>query len=368
MQSKGSCLILYDKSGVFLGMGNQELYLLGYEDMEEFRNYHNDFADLFVNKPGYIFKFQNFSWIDYTLHSGTPNKKVLIKSKNGKELETSLTINEIFLNQEINGSNICFCIELNASSLKKELSISSKSDIFEPAQEEPQSFTPQITAITQDTSSEHSENIFQESLLYNDDYTPSFEHEAKDEGSDFKMIVNEVPVLEANMGIKLKFDNDILTPPPQTYSSIDEIKIDDLDFVASLERYPDDKHEDLLNDTNLSVNNDNIKSMNSEFDLAAIADDLGLDINMLAQILGEFIEEIDIKMPLIKTCIDQGNFSKAQNETAKLKSVAHHLRIINLCKQFISLEEKLTQQDLEKSIQDFLNLQKIISSFKETIQ
>jgi len=119
-------LILYDKSGLFLGMGNQELYLLGYEDMEEFRNYHSDFADLFVNKPGFIFKFKNFCWIDYAQHSGTPNKRVLIRTKNGKELESSLTINEVFLQKEMNGTSIFYSVELsNVPSFKRDLPISS---------------------------------------------------------------------------------------------------------------------------------------------------------------------------------------------------------------------------------------------------
>ncbi len=72
---------------MFLGMGNQELNLLGYEDMEEFRNYHNDVADLFTNKPGFIFKFKNFSWIDYALHSEHPIDESYLKQKMAEKLK-----------------------------------------------------------------------------------------------------------------------------------------------------------------------------------------------------------------------------------------------------------------------------------------
>lgn len=123
------------------------------------------------------------------------------------------------------------------------------------------------------------------------------------------MVVNDVPTPEAVMGIRLKFDDAILNPEPQAYSSIDEIKIDDLDFTVSQERYPDDEQEDLLNDTNLLVNDIHIKreatSSDTDFDLCAIADELGLDISLLAQILSEYIEEIDTKMPIIKAAINQ---------------------------------------------------------------
>jgi len=60
--AKGHDLILYDKNSNFLGMGKSELSMLGFEDMEEFKSNFNDFADLFVNQPGYISKFKNFSW------------------------------------------------------------------------------------------------------------------------------------------------------------------------------------------------------------------------------------------------------------------------------------------------------------------
>ncbi len=57
-------MLLYTQNGHFLGMGAQELSLLGYEDMEDFRTYHCDVADLFIQKSGYISKFDTFLWID----------------------------------------------------------------------------------------------------------------------------------------------------------------------------------------------------------------------------------------------------------------------------------------------------------------
>ena len=77
-------MILYNKSGDFVGAGKDELSFLGFEDIDEFRHLHKDIADLFVNKPGYIFKFKNFSWIDYTLHSGAPKKKCYYQAKKWK--------------------------------------------------------------------------------------------------------------------------------------------------------------------------------------------------------------------------------------------------------------------------------------------
>lgn len=369
MQIKGSRLILYDKSGVFLGLGNQELYLLGYEDMEDFKNYHNDFADLFVNKPGYIFKFQNFSWIDYTLHSGTPNRKVLIKTKSGKEVETSLIINEIFLNKEINGANACFCIELSNAPFKKDLPATNKPDTI--SQIDPESFTPQIEIVSQDAPFKQTLNFEEAPTVYNMDYAPPLVPEENIE-TDFKMVANDEPIPETTIGIKLKFDDAILNPEPQTYSSIDEIKVDDLDFTVSQERYRDDEQEDLLNDSNLLVDDIKIKnketSPDADFDLSSIADELGLDISLLAQILGEYIEEIDTKMPIIKAAIDQEDFVVAKDETSKLKSISHHLRVLQLYTQFESLEKSIDDGDTKASNDALLNLTETIRIFKDTVQ
>lgn len=58
-------MILYDKECHLLGISKSILDFLGYEDIEEFKTYTNDVADLFQNRPGYIHRFKNFSWINY---------------------------------------------------------------------------------------------------------------------------------------------------------------------------------------------------------------------------------------------------------------------------------------------------------------
>lgn len=88
-------MILYDKKCNLVGMSKAVLDFLGYEDITEFKTFVNDVADLFQNRPGYIHRFKNFSWIDYVLYSGTPNKNAILLLKNGKELEVKIDIEEI---------------------------------------------------------------------------------------------------------------------------------------------------------------------------------------------------------------------------------------------------------------------------------
>lgn len=384
MQTKGSSLILYDKSGFFLGMGSQELYFLGYEDMEEFKNYHNDFADLFINKPGFIFKFKNFSWIDYALHSGTPNKKVLIKTKSGKEVETSLLINEIFLTKDINGASECFCIELTNNLLKNEIKSFTKTTPSLENNEKTTDFTmPDETSFIEDLPQKENIDIVEEKMHYGTDYD--------DQDMGIEPINEEPSLLNVDLpflqndepsSFKLKFDSDILLteekeeiqnpiPNQSEYSSIDEIKIDDLDFVAHEESYPEDNQEDLLKDTNLLVEDIGTKIKEEEFfDLSLSAEALGLDLDLIAQIISEYIDEMDQKMLLIEQYVQTGTdkINNVKDEILKLKSVAQNLRIISLLQPFEYLEKSLEFDSKEEIFHALENVNQSIKQFKENLQ
>ena len=60
-------MILYDDKYNFLGMSSHTLGFLGYEDIQEFISMHNDFANVFVQKEGFIYKYDNFNWIDFSI-------------------------------------------------------------------------------------------------------------------------------------------------------------------------------------------------------------------------------------------------------------------------------------------------------------
>ncbi|WP_052435277.1 Hpt domain-containing protein [Sulfurospirillum cavolei] len=384
-------MILYDKNGLFLGMGNQELYLLGYEDIEEFRNYHNDFADLFLNKPGFIFKFKNFSWIDYALHSGTPNKRVLIKTKNGKELDTSLNINEIFLSKEINGCSTFFSVELTNAPLYSEApasfaNLSSVATSSLDATESPKD-VPNETSFTSS------------SFLY--DYTPT--PPASDTQSLTVPFLSE-PVLETSVSLdassvehsyslkeeaqeafdfKLKFDHTVLDTPPvadvtspkdlsvEEYRSIDQIAQDDFHFTETLQPSSETPVSQNVEETSIFNRVETVDETALDepiaFDLCDCAEELGLDISTLAQIIEEYIENLDTAMPILYRAVHDNNRILAKNESLKLKSVALHLHIVPLYHALEHLETGLDFDTKEELLQTLQTLQDAIEIFKETV-
>ena len=390
-------MILYDKSGLFLGMGSQELYLLGYEDMDEFKNYHNDLAELFVNKPGYIFKFKNFSWIDYTLHSGTPNKKVIVKTKSGKEVETALVIHEIFLDHTINDAAMCYCVELSNSALKADLPHMSKNTarFAETSQEPIFEQAPKLIEIPQHDFIREDAPVKQPIISFANDYndtpvefetpnTVSFEPSLPIENIEEEIFSPLQLKEESPYDVKLKIDQDILlkeditkpiTPEPASfeYQSIDDITINDLHFASLQESYHEDANEDLLNDSNLFV--EEIKHTpllppkeDEIFDLAESAEQLGLDISTLAQIIGEYSDELTSKMQTIHDNINTNQYHEANQEIVKLKSIALTLTIPLLYDGFAILQKTLESGNQEDVIKVFNALENTIIEFKEIIQ
>ncbi len=109
-------MILYDDKHNFLGMSSHTLGFLGYEDISEFLSLNNDFANLFVNKEGYIYKFDNFAWIDFVLYSGSANKSAIITLKSGQETQVDLSIKEVFLTHPIGDIKKLYSVKLISNS------------------------------------------------------------------------------------------------------------------------------------------------------------------------------------------------------------------------------------------------------------
>lgn len=368
---------------MFLGMGNQELYLLGYEDIEEFRNYHNDVADLFINKPGYIFKFKNFSWIDYTLHSGTPNKRVLIRTKSGREVDTSLHIHEIYLTQDIFGEKTCFGVEFTNTPFKNEMPMASvtpssnTSSIYEepntsflaPEPDNTHTFSFDYTPSTDTVSSDNEDTASVE-----DTYSApiSFNSPATEE-SHFKLKI-DTAILETLPPVLT--EEEPLSITPKAYESIDEIQTKDLASLSNLESYPDDKYEDLQNDTLLLVDTPRLNvdasvfepAQEPLFDFSLIADELGLDISTLAIIISEYIEELEHKINLISSWLEQNEYALAKEEISRLRSVALHLHIMPLYQQFERLENSLKDANEDATFRALLLVKNVISDLKESVQ
>ncbi len=104
-------MILYDEFGRLLGADLESMKLFGCNNITEFKEKVEDISDFFINKDGYIRKFDHYGWIDYLNYSEEQIDKVLIKQKDNIAVEAKVVIKEIYNLIEINGSNITYIID-----------------------------------------------------------------------------------------------------------------------------------------------------------------------------------------------------------------------------------------------------------------
>ena len=104
------------------------------------------------------------------------------------------------------------------------------------------------------------------------------------------------------------------------------------------------------------------------FDFSLSADYLGLDISTLAELIEEYIVELDEQMKHIARAITLDDKETALEEIAKLKSVARHLHITALYEHFAHLEKSLAYDSDEEILHTLLLVQNAIADFKELVR
>lgn len=345
-------MILYSKNGEFLGIGKDELSFLGFEDLDEFKSLHSDVADLFINRPGYIFKFKNFSWIDYALHSGVPKKSVIVKLKTGNEAESSLSIKEIFLISPKNSEELYYSIEFvnsvqNGSTLAESI-LSSQAK--QTVDEKP------LDIKTFKEKEELREISFEENFI---------EELGKDISDDSEATKQKKSKQES--ALKLGVDNNIFKTdeelPKEAKLEISDNFIEDYRSKESLK--VDTKEKKL--EPYMDINTDyitNTKEEDIDFDLTRCIDELNLDISLVSELITDYINKIDETLPVIKSSLEKGDEKAIENSTYKLKGISDNLYIHQLSSR---LEDILKAKDLESKRVEFEKFEKFATIFKREL-
>lgn len=376
-------MILYDKNSNFLGMSQSELSMLGYEDMEEFKSNFNDFADLFVNQPGYISKFKNFSWIDYTLHSGAPNKNILLKHKNGTEIEAKVIISEVSLISQINDGSVIYCVEISTtlpateydiktdidfSSLEDKINTNKKHDQILADEEDEQSDIIQTfeDILSSEEQSKINNNKPMENLNENL-HLKITEDDTKDIQDDFKLQIEDDFDMDQEIDIKNDskeiFTDEEVDKPLKLKVVFDEDEIpSDIQTTTPPTTQKENNETFIINPEPVL---DDISKKKIEFDdidFMAIAEDTGMDLSDIAEIIEDFIKESEDYIE--KTKEESLGFDFVKNEAMKLKGVASNLKITNITNTLDSILENSDDKEEEILLQIF---QKQIKNLEEQL-
>ena len=184
--------------------------------------------------------------------------------------------------------------------------------------------------------------------------------------------------VQESFDFKLKFDHTVLDAPAEIssptqndlaveeYHSIDQIAQEDFHFTETLQPSTEAPTSQSVEDLS-SFNRVEPISEAIPFDLCDCAEELGLDISTLAQIIEEYIGNLDTAMPILYRAVHDNNRIVAKDESLKLKSVALHLHIIPLYQAFEHFETGLDFDTKEELLQTLQTLQNTIENFKETV-
>ena len=371
-------MILYSKSGEFLGIGKEELSFLGYEDLEEFKNTNNDVADLFVNKPGFIFKFKNFSWIDYALHSGAPKKSVILKLKTGNEVETAIKIKELFLNNPKDNEEIYYCIEFaNVMTQNNQMSTETSFIKATPTPSSPEHIKIEEDIIKEEKTEEpdaEEEKIEKPNIL-----TSSLDDDFKDDIKEKTSIsFDNVAVKEEETPFKLKIDDNSFEEEKdvQTKINITDDYVQEEQKTTIESNYEEDHvsenlppikiklvDEPLQNDIEIDPKNmyeesDVISEKEIEFDLLNCVEELGLDISLVSELLNDYVKQLDKTIPIIQSAIDEKNNELLKNNIYMLKGISDNLNIKQLSNMLVNI---LNKDNKKEELRKF---KQVVENFK----
>ncbi len=364
-------MLLYDKSGNFIGVSKEELALLGFEDFDEFKSMHNDLAELFLEKPGYIFKFKNFSWIEYVLHSGTPKKVAILELKNGKQIEVDIKITEIFTYGKSDNSNteILYCIELI-----------NKNSFIEQSAPKPSSFQADNMVDSQNQVKNINNLELNETK---DDFIHNDTTLEQDSPTDKLRIDSDVFIDDYNQ--KNNFEESFTTPFEEesldiqlktihaTKEGLENIKNDNFKNLSEppLEETEnkDKSHCEYIfqnEDKNSNTGLENHDSTNKEssikndetifFDITSCAQKLDLDLNLIAELIEEYFKDINNSIPEIESYIKSQNENSLKEKIYELKGIADNLSMNEISQKLQQILEAKSLDEKEILLSEFKNL------------
>ncbi len=372
-------------------MSQNELSMLGYEDLVEFKSYYNDFAELFVEHPGYISNFKNFSWIDYALHSGAPNKNVILKHKNGTEVEAELIITEILLMNPINDTSIAYCVEIHTlvTSSKSEF-LNIQNDIEKPLpvdtddnskilhiEEKEENSLDNFDDMLKENEAKESmrqifetESVIEDEIEINNDISKedfsiqSLESDIISEKEEF--IIDSIseqnePEIEEQIKLKVTFDDDLLESDKQPAPYIAQEETIEISEHVSIKKEEDfsDLTED-KEDSHQNIHEENFE----EIDFTQIAEDTGIDLSDIAEFIGDFIDESENYIKNLHDSENSSNYSFIRNEAIKLKGVASNLKMGKITKTLNTIIESKDGDKFDTILELF---QKQIKNLEEQL-
>lgn len=380
-------MLLYNQRKEFIGIDEDDLASLGFNNIADLMSESEDFADLFVKKPGFIHNFKNFSWIDFILHSEAEESKAIIHAK-GTNYSCVLHVAPFYFTSDETG----FIVHVrNVRALKGAEDAQANKDLeasggiqapVKPtpvekvaAAPEPEPAAPEINIslddISADSPSEDLEIADTQSFEL-----PSFEQDSSLELQEPDPLdipepaeidlglssgVNEFGApLDIDYNEPLTLDDDVMQddfalPEEETVSPVDE---------TTEPQTPKREEKPMLGDYVSGGSADSeylselVRSGDYKYDPNVAANELGLPVDLIEEFIGDFIDQAHEFHDDLFASLESGDFDNVQVLSHKLKGVAANLRVEDA---FDVLSVVNTSKDTEEVMPNLQHFYKIIA-------
>ena len=345
-------MILYDQNRKLMAISDELIDFLGFNSIEDLKKNINDISNLFEKKPGYIYNFKNFSWINYLLSNSSKEHKAIISLQNSN-IEVGISITPLISWDNQTKYFLVNLTPVEATFSNKNLTSEyfSESAISEI---EPKEETLKQSEITEKPKEEESLNIDFDNLLKEDEKEnisineeipnkQEVEKESKENKENNQTIENT----------ELPFEEDLLKQPEITEKPKEEESLN-IDFDNLLK---EDEKED-----NLIAKNSEfpVKEESKEeilYNYKKVSEELEINEDFVKELVLEFIKQSEEIKDKLQKALEENEIKKAHDLFHKIKGAAANLRIEKATKildKTTGEDDKEKLKEIAKSYYDFL--------------
>lgn len=364
-------MLLYNQRKEFIGIDEDDLKGLDFQNIAELQNESHDFADLFVKKPGFIHNFKNFSWIDFILHSESDESKAIIHAK-GKNYSCTLHVSPFHFTSDESGYAVFI---KNLRSLRGAEDAQATKDLQSaggirptpvPAAAQP---VPETRAAQAAVQTSHPElDISLDEIKTPKAELPNFEQSYSYELSEPEAL--DIPeAQEIDLGLS-SGENEFGAPSGIDYNVPltldDDLMMDEVEeslpsFEMPSEETPAKIEKPMLGDYvsgGEEYLSELVKSGTYKFDPEIAANELGLPVDLIEEFIGDFIDQAHEFHDDLYASVNAGDFDNVQILSHKLKGVAANLRVEDA---FDTLSVVNNSKDVDEILPNLNQFYKIIA-------
>lgn len=376
-------MLIYRNDGKLFSISKKALQIAGYHDIEHFNAEHNDFSELFVKRPGYIYDFENFSWLSFLRNAHDEQKRVLIETKDNAVYECELSLDRLYP-VEFDEETPEFFYQIEFKNLKltsgtaqpledfEELTpqqLQSEEKLLEASRKsnmdiEPQSLTETAVPVTAKESIEESRTI-----------EFGFDIETKSDETQANKSDDPLDLVDFEFGIAASGSEEPKEPmfiPEETSGGME---VPEIGLKAEPEKPAATKNESpvfekpaesediaadfLVGDiSGVSTAPDSAESGMQMPDIAKISSALGLPETMVKEFIKEFIATYMNDLPEVEAAMASSNTHVVKKEAIKLKGVAANLMMEPLSEALENVVNAKSDTDIAsawKQIERYIN-------------